>query len=93
MKKTKPKITDEEIMRALINQVQSAANGSVETQVTTFITKPMWKSFLRAIGAPANSAPTEWIGIEKTIRVYGSHTVIIPGKGMHSVSLKIERTF
>ena len=77
---------DNEIMRALINQVMKAAHGKPETEVVTFITKPMWRAFCRATGLPRNSSPTEWQGIKKTIRVFGSHTIIVPGKKLASVS-------
>jgi hypothetical protein len=78
---------DEQIARALIGQVAStaAAKGYSERQVTTLITKPMWKAFLRGLGEDDNLKPTEWIG-EDTIRVYGSKTILINSRKMFSVS-------
>lgn len=92
--RTKQKIGDDEILRALINQVLKAAHGRVETEVVTYITKPMWNAFCRATGLPKNSSPTEWLGIHKTIRVFGSHTIVLPSKKMASVSFcaHVERT-
>lgn len=84
------KIKDEGIMCSLINQVQKAANGGSELEVTTFITKPMWRAFLRASGTNPNSKPTEWLGFKKTIRVFGSKTIVTKSKKLASVSFKIE---
>lgn len=85
------KIKDSDILRALVNQVSKAANGGNETEVVTYITKPMWKRFLKACGLSVLLEPSEWNG-EKTIRVFGSHTIIIDSKELKSVSFKIEST-
>ncbi len=86
----KKKPDDHEVLRSLINQVQKAANGDSETKVVTFITKPMWRAFLRATGTNPNSKPTEWNGIKTTIRVFGSKTIVTKSNQMASVSFKIE---
>ncbi len=84
-------MTDDEIMRALIAQVSKAAQGKSELEVTTFITKPLWNAFLRAVGEKPNTKPTKWNGLE-TVRVFGSATIVVPGKKMWSASFRIERT-
>lgn len=83
------KPTDQEILRALINQVMKAADGRNEQEVVTFITKPMWRAFLRATGTPESSEPTEWSSGAKCCRVYGSKTVVLPSKQMKSASFSI----
>lgn len=82
-------MTDTEIMCALIGQVASAANGRSEREVKTLITRPMWNAFLRSIGAKENAVPTEWRGIHRTIRVYGSETIVIESDEMASVSFPL----
>jgi len=80
-----------EIMRALINQVTKAADGDVERNVITFITRPMWVAWCRAVGSPEDSEPTDWLGIDKTHRVYGSKTIVIEKPGMESMSFKCSK--
>lgn len=79
-------VSDDDVMRALALQVAKAARGNTEVDVTTIITKPMWKAFLRAVGEPENSKPTPWLGLNKTIRVWGSKTIVVKSKRMASVS-------
>lgn len=68
-----------EITRALIGQVTKAASGHPETEVVTFITKPMWKAFMKELGHSTNTKPTEWTTIKDTRRVYGSKTIVVNG--------------
>lgn len=82
--------SDSEIMRALIGQVAKAANGDSEQRVTTFITKPMWRAFLRATGSPVNAKPTEWQMGPKCMRVYGSKTIVVPSKKLQSISFSVK---
>lgn len=84
-----PSKEDREIMIALIGQVANAAQGSVETKVRTVISRPMWRAWCRAVGVPQNSKPTAWLGIGKTIRVYGSETIVFESDEMVSASTKI----
>lgn len=76
-------------MCALIGQVAKAANGCAEHNVTTFITKPMWRAFLRATGTPVNSKPTDWIGPKETVRVYGSKTIVVDSNKLQSISFSM----
>jgi hypothetical protein len=81
-------MTDEEIMMALIGQVANAAatiNGS-ERDVTTIITRPLWRRWNRATGCNENDEPTEWLGAHNTRRIYGSETIVIDRPGLASVS-------
>ena len=80
-------ISEPELVNALICQVTKAANGGSELSVTTFISKPMWKRFLKAIGINESSKPTGWNG-DKTIRVYGSNTVVVDSNELFSLSVK-----
>lgn len=81
-------MSDDEVMCALIGQVAQAARGSVECDVTTIITRPMWNAFCRATKMPENSEPTAWLGIHKTRRVYGSETIVVDRPEMASISFK-----
>lgn len=80
-----------DITHALIGQVtrarESKGPGATELEVTTYITRPMWRAFLRELGDDENLEPTEWLGTELTQRVYGSYTVIIPGDGFVCLSV------
>lgn len=71
-------MTDDTILRHLIHQVQKAAKGSNEREVTTVLTRPMWQSFLRAVDLPEYIEPTGWNGLDhmKTARVFGSETFV-----------------
>lgn len=87
-------MSDNEILCALIGQVQKATSASArlkpcstEVDVVTFITRPMWESFLRAVDLPTNSKPTPWQGIDKTIRVFGSETRVIESPLWWSISV------
>lgn len=78
---------DEQIMLELVGQVACVArNGKPETAVTTIITRPMWAAFCRATGMPPNCEPTEWFGVKKTRRVYGSRTIVVEAEEMAAVS-------
>ena len=79
-----------QIARALVAQVALAANGRCETDVVTFITKPMWRAFMKELGHSPNTKPTEWTTIKDTRRVYGSKTIVVDGtKQMASFSVLI----
>lgn len=81
--------SDNEIMRALIGQVMKATpKKRSELDVVTFITKPMWQAFCRASGTPVDAKPTEWLGA-KSVRVFGSKTVVLNSKKLQSVSFSI----
>lgn len=56
-----------------------------ECGVTTLITRPLWRVFLREQRLPEDSEPTGWIG-HGTIRVYGSETIVVESEEMKSVS-------
>jgi hypothetical protein len=72
------KPTDFQIMKALMDQVRKAVPlGGSERDVTTIISRPMWQAWCRAVDMPENSEPTEWLGIHKTMRVYGSRTIVV----------------
>jgi hypothetical protein len=74
-------------MRALIHGVARAVPaGGNESDVTTVLTRPMWRSWCRAVGWPEDCEPTEWLGIGQTRRVYGSRTIIVPGAGYVAAS-------
>jgi len=86
--------TDIQVMRALMNQVCCAV-ASVEKKtgdkiseldIVTFVTRPMWQAWLRALCLPEDSEPTGWIG-EETVRVFGSRTVIVESTATVAVSL------
>lgn len=82
-------MTDDEILCALIGQVADAARPChSELEVTTLITRPMWNAFLRATKTPENTAPTAWLGIGKTHRVYGSETIVVERADFASVSFR-----
>jgi len=50
------------------------------------ITRPMWNAFLRGVGVPEDSEPTEWKGAHGTIRVWGSETIVVESQEMWSYS-------
>jgi len=75
-------------MCALIGQVAAAADKDTETTVVTRITRPMWRAWLRAVGEPEDKEPTGWLGIHKTLRVYGSRTIVIESEEMFAISRK-----
>ncbi len=83
---TMSKPTDFQIMCALVGQVQKAAQGRSERDVTTLISRPMWNAFCRATELKEDTSPSEWLGIHKTARVYGSKTIIIERPDFWSVS-------
>jgi hypothetical protein len=70
----------------LIHQVQLSARGSVETEVRTIISRPMWRLWNRELGDPEDSEPTEWLGIKDTNRVYGSETIVVESDALFSFS-------
>lgn len=76
-----------EITCALIGQVQNALRGSGQNEnaVTTVITRPMWRGFLREIGENPNQEPNELNG-HAALRVYGSRTLVVEQEGMASFS-------
>lgn len=80
------KVTDQQIARALIDQVRKAANGHSEMDVTTLISRPMWYAFNRFTGHPEDTEPTEWQGLKDTHRVFGSRTVVVDRDDMWSIS-------
>jgi hypothetical protein len=88
MKKRKVGPSDQAIMLGLISQVQRAARGASEVHVTTLISKPMWEAFCRATGMPKNSKPTEWLGIHKTKRVFGSETILVKSRAHFAISFR-----
>lgn len=81
---------DTDIQRALMHQVyraqQCLPSQENERNVTTLITRAMWKIWLRACGRPETDEPTDWLGIEETRRVYGSRTIVIESEALWSVS-------
>lgn len=80
--------TDSQIAFALIHQVTKAVPatcGANEQSVRTIITRPMWKAWCRFTVSPENSEPTAWLG-KKTLRVYGSETIVVESDVMQSVS-------
>lgn len=86
-------VSDDEIMCALIGQVskamvaaQKTKPAASETDVITYVTRPMWNAFCRAVKVPENSKPTGWNGIHGTIRIFGSETKIIESSEMWSYS-------
>lgn len=77
---------DDKILVNLIIQVASAVpEKGTELDVTTIITRPMWRAWCRAIRVPEDSEPTDWIG-QNTIRVYGSKTIVVESDIMAAVS-------
>jgi hypothetical protein len=79
--------TDDKIMLALVKQVSKAIpSWGNERDVVTYISRPMWKAFLRAIRKPEDSEPTDWIGFDDTIRVYGSQTIVVDSEEYFSYS-------
>ncbi len=71
---------DQDLMCALVHQVTKAVpkkSGGCESDVTTVITRPLWRRWCRAVGLPKNCEPTGWVGITKTRRVYGSKTIVV----------------
>jgi hypothetical protein len=81
----KPTQLDQDIMRQLISRVaRSMPKGGSEQDVTTFISRPMWKSWCRAVGIKTNSEPTAWIGV-RSHRVYGSKTIIVEAAHLFAV--------
>ncbi len=69
-------MNEPKIMQALIEQVSKARSDGVETEVRTFISRPLWERFLAETGTPAKTEPTPWIG-KDTVRVFGSETQVI----------------
>lgn len=65
-------ITDYDIMRALVAQVQRARRAG-GPRVLTIISRPMWRAWQRAIGEP------DYPGSELTTecRIYGSPVCVI----------------
>lgn len=76
--------TDEEIMIALVEQVQKAAAGGSENDVVTFITRPMWMAFLRATGEKdLHKLPRPGLS------VFGSRTLLFNREAMEAVSFPL----
>lgn len=88
MKKPFQGVTPEQVMCALIGQVARAAQGGTEQDVTTLITRPLWRTWNLAVGNHIDAPPTDWIGIEGTNRVYGSKTIIVESEELWSISKK-----
>lgn len=80
-------INPQTVVCALIGMVNDATpKGGNEADVTTLISRPMWRMFNRALGHPPDVKPTGWLGIGKTHRVYGSETIIVGSEAIYSVS-------
>lgn len=80
--------SDDLIMVALIDQVQKAMSKDKcknERDVTTIISRPMWRAWNRAVESPEDAEPTEWNPIE-CHRVYGSKTIVVESDSMAAVS-------
>lgn len=76
----------QDLVFGLIHQVIAARPpGKSERDVTTIITRPMWKAFMIACGEWQYSNPTGWNG-NYTKRVYGSETIVVESDKMASVS-------
>lgn len=71
---------DEQICRALAEQVDKAANGKKERSVKTIITRGMLRSMLRCSDLPTELCPTT---------LYGSPITIIESDELWSVSTRI----
>ena len=56
-----------------------------ERDVVTYITRPLWRVWLRWAGCSEDQEPTEWIG-NSTRRVFGSRTVVVESNDYASVS-------
>lgn len=85
--------TPHNLLHFLCFQVRAAVpQGGSERDVTTLITRPMWRAFLRAIGEDENQEPTEWLGAGKTLRVWGSRTIVVEDCTFLAIStsLKLE---
>lgn len=79
---------DSELVFALMLQVKKAVNYGTcisERDVTTIITRPMWRRFLRATGDEEDLEPTEW-SVKGCRRVYGSRTIVVESDRMAAVS-------
>ena len=83
-------ISDDEILRSLVHQVSKAAMSGSERDVITYISRPLWKLWCHAVGYPEDSEPTQWLGLHKTRRVYGSETVVLKSDLLFSVSFQSE---
>lgn len=83
-------IDDETIARALVQQVLQAAAGTDERFVTTLVTRPLWRLWMRFSELPEDDEPTDWIGFEHTRRIFGSRTIIIETDHMASDSFRVE---
>lgn len=79
---------DYDIVRALVNQVAAAARscGVSEVGVRTYITRPMWKAWLRALDMPEESEPGCW---HSGFRVYGSETIVVESDAFESISFAV----
>lgn len=70
-------------MCALVEQVMRAAKGDTETNVTTRISVPMWKAFLRGCGDKNLKALPR-----PGFSVFGSRTILVKSKRLFAVSYK-----
>lgn len=72
---------------ALVDQVANAVPpGGNERDVTTIISRPLWRVWCRAMGHPEDSEPTEWGISPNHIHVYGSYTIVVENPKMIAVS-------
>jgi hypothetical protein len=62
-----------------------ARENGVETDVVTYVTRPMWNAFLRAAKKSENLSPTVWKGMG-TVRVFGSETIVVESDDWWSAS-------
>ena len=76
-----------EIVYALIDGVRKAIPqyGS-ERDVTTVITRPLWRIWNVGTNSPPDSEPTPWLWPEKCNRVYGSETIVVESEKFEAVS-------
>ncbi len=80
-------MNDNEVMRVLIGQVSKAVpRGGSERDVTTIITRPMWRAWCRAIGIPCECKPCAWGSASNHNRVFGSRTLVVDNPKMLAVS-------
>ena len=79
-------MTEEHLAVRLHHQVQDASKGHDFHQVTTIITRAMWRAYLRGTGRPETDEPNQSPNVHQSRRVAGSHTIVVDQPGMWAVS-------
>ena len=86
------KLCPQTVTNALIDGVRKAQpKGGNERDVTTVITRPMWRIWNVAMNQHPDTPPTEWSPNPQCNRIFGSETIVIESEKFEAYSFSRNR--